>query len=319
VSSHHPSRRDLLRAFGGSVLGASAFGFGLADCSLLRAASAPRRLDAPGFARAKRVILVFLQGGPSHLDLWDPKEDVPDDVRSPFRTIASKVPGMEVTELLPRLAAVTDKLSFIRSMSYQPDGLFNHTAAHYQMLTGYTADKVSPSGQLEPPTPKDYPNVGCNVVKLRPPDVPMLPFVMLPRPLQESNVIGKAGTADFLGRGFDPYVLYPPGDDLDESKMERVQVADLALRQGVAGERARVIYDRSSPARLAPGPIWSRSAIWRQQQLELLAGLELQLALERFAAGDGELHPDRPGRDDVLVQAPRVHAVEVERHVVLPQ
>ena len=53
---------------------------------------------------------------------------------------------------MPKLAQVTDKLTLIRSMSYTPIGLFNHTAAIYQMLTGYTADKVSPSGQLEPPS-----------------------------------------------------------------------------------------------------------------------------------------------------------------------
>jgi uncharacterized protein (DUF1501 family) len=58
----------------------------------------------------------------------------------------------------------------------------------------------------------------------------MLPFVMLPRPLQESNVIGKAGTAGFLGRAFDPYVVYPPGDDFDNGKLDRIKVGDLALR-----------------------------------------------------------------------------------------
>ncbi len=114
---------------------------------------------------------------------------------------------------------MTDKLTLIRSMSYTPVGLLNHTAAMYQMLTGYTADKVSPTGQMEPPSPKDFPNVGSNVTRLRPLDEPMLPFVMLPRPLQESNVIGKAGTAGFLGRAYDPYYLYPPGNDGDQQKM----------------------------------------------------------------------------------------------------
>ena len=59
--------------------------------------------QAVGWNRAKRVIMVYLQGGPSHLDLWDPKDNVPDNVRSPFKRIASKVPGMDVTELLERL------------------------------------------------------------------------------------------------------------------------------------------------------------------------------------------------------------------------
>ena len=135
-----PTRREILRAGGSSLLGLS-----LADA--LRAQALSTSLSGgPGWGRAKGVILVFLQGGPSHLDLWDPKEDVPDSVRSPFKTIPSKVEGMEVTELLPRVAEITDRLTFIRTMSYSPIGLFNHTAAHYQMLTGYTADKVSQGG-----------------------------------------------------------------------------------------------------------------------------------------------------------------------------
>ncbi len=57
----------------------------------------------------------------------------------------------------------------------------------------------------------------------------MLPFVMLPRPLQESNVIGKGGSAGFLGKAYDPYTLYPDGDDMDMNKMERIKIDDLAI------------------------------------------------------------------------------------------
>ena len=149
----------------------------------------------------------------------------------------SKVPGMELTELMPKFGQVTDKVTLVRSMSYTPNGLFNHTAAIYQMNTGYTADKVSPSGQLEPPSPKDYPNFGSNIIRLKPPTVPMLPFVMMPRPLQESGVVGKSGTAGFLGRAYDPYYLYPPGDDMDMTKMDRIKVDDLQLRPEVSSSR----------------------------------------------------------------------------------
>jgi hypothetical protein len=213
-----------------TVGGATLLGLSLPQFLRMQEAAAKEvsRDGGPGWGKAKSVVLIYLQGGPSHIDLWDPKED--SEAKSVFATIQSKVPGMEVTEILPRLAEVTDKLTLIRSMSYTPVGLFNHTAAMYQMLTGYTADRVSPSGQLEPPSPKDFPNVGSNIVRMKPLEVPMLPFVMMPRPLQESNVVGKAGTAGFLGRAYDPFYLYPPGDDLDNSKMERIKVDDLALR-----------------------------------------------------------------------------------------
>jgi hypothetical protein len=204
----------------------------------LKAAQAnPTTNGGPGWGKAKSVILVYLQGGPSHLDLWDPKENVPDNVKSIFKPIATKLPGVQFTELLPKLAQVNDKFTMMRSVAYTPVGLFNHTAAIYQMHTGYTTDKVSPSGQLEPPSPKDYPTFGSNVTKFKPPTVPMLPFVMLPRPLQESGVVGKGGTAGFLGRAFDPYVLYPTGDDMDMNKMDRINVDDLKLRPELTASR----------------------------------------------------------------------------------
>ena len=67
----------------------------------------------------------------------------------------------------------------------------------------------------------------------------MLPYVMMPRPLQESNVIGKAGTAGFLGRAYDPYYLYPPGDDMDMAKMDQISVDDLMLRQETSAAAPR--------------------------------------------------------------------------------
>jgi Protein of unknown function (DUF1501) len=225
------TRRDFMRIGGSAV-----FGFTIADLfrSQARAETALQPGGGgPGFGKAKNVILVYLQGGPSHLDLWDPKDSVPEKNKSVFKAIDTKTPGLKFTELLPKLATVTDKLTMIRSMSYTPVGLFNHTAAIYQMLTGYTTDKVSPSGQLEPPTPKDFPNFGCNIIRLKPPTEPVLPFVMMPRPLQESNVVGKGGTAGFLGKAYDPYTLYPPGDDNDLSKMERIKTEDLQLRADV--------------------------------------------------------------------------------------
>ena len=230
------TRRDLLRVGGSGVLGLTLGQvFGLQAASANNAAQAPP--GGPGFGKAKSVILVYLQGGPSHLDLWDPKDNVPDKVKSVFKPIPTKLPGVQVTELMPKLAQVLDKTTLIRSMSYTPNGLFNHTAAIYQMHTGYTTDKVSASGQLEPPNAKDFPTVGSNIIKFKPPTVPMLPFVMTPRPLQESGVVGKGGSAGFLGKAYDPYLLYPAGDDMDLSKMDRIRTDDLKLRDELTATR----------------------------------------------------------------------------------
>ncbi len=220
------TRRNLLRVGGAGMLG-------LSLGSLLKlqahAGETGKHTGGPGWGTAKNVVMIYLQGGPSHLDLWDPKENAPDNIRSTFKPIPTKIPGVNFTEILPKLAKVNDKFTMIRSMGYTPNGLFNHTAAIYQIMTGYTTDKVSPSGQLEPPDPKDFPNFGSQIIRLRPVNEPMLPFVMLPRPLQESNVVGKGGSAGFLGKAYDPYRLFPDGDDMDMTKMDRIRVDDLKL------------------------------------------------------------------------------------------
>jgi len=224
-----PGRRDFLRVGGAGMLGLT-----LNNVLAVRDASAASKLAGrPGWGKAKSVIMVYLQGGPSHIDLFDPKPDAPDNVRSRFKPIDTKTDGLQFTELLPHLAKTTDKFTTIQSMSYTPNGLFNHTAAIYQIMTGYTTDKVSPSGQLEPPSPKDFPNFGSQIVRLKPSEEPMLPFVMMPRPLQESNVINKGGTAGFLGKAFDPYYLFPEGDDMDMNKIDNIKIDDLQLRPDV--------------------------------------------------------------------------------------
>src|SRR5918999_1629762 len=217
------SRRELIRVGGAGLLGLS-----LGSLLELEARGnqvAPANPAArSGFGSAKNFIFVFLQGGPSHLDIWDPKPDAPDDIRGDFATIDTKLTGVKVTEVMPNLAKVLDKTTLVRSVSYTPAGLFNHTAAIYQMMTGYTPDKVSPSGQLEPPNRSDYPCIGSQLARLKPPGEPMLPFVMLPRPLQESNVIGKGGTAGFLGAAADPYYMY-------QDPAGKLAMDDLALRK----------------------------------------------------------------------------------------
>src|ERR1700735_1689523 len=120
------TRRDLLRVGGSAILGVT-----LADILKLKdqqvKADGPTAANhGPGFGRAQSGILLYLQGGPSHLDLWDPKDNFPDRARSIFRAVNTRVTGVRVTELMPRFAQVLDKATLIRTMSYSPVGLFNH-------------------------------------------------------------------------------------------------------------------------------------------------------------------------------------------------
>ena len=107
------SRRAVLRA---GALGL----FGVSLPSLLRLQTATANeatgavKTAPGWNRAKSVVLVYLQGGPSHIDLFDPKENVPDNVRSTFKSISTKLPGVQFTDNIPKLAAINDRFTLIR-------------------------------------------------------------------------------------------------------------------------------------------------------------------------------------------------------------
>lgn len=225
------SRRDLIRVGGASLLGLN-----LPQFLQWKAQAAETGVSAlkgaKGFDTAKSVLMVFLQGGPSHVDIWDPKPDAPLNIRGEFKSIKTKIPGTHISEHMPMMADQLDKCTLIRSMSYTPNGLFNHTAAIYQMLTGYPPDKVSPSGQLEPPSPADFPTAGSHIAKRKPPVGPVLPFVELPRPLQESGVIGKGGAAGFLGKAYDPYRLY-------QDPNKPIQLDDLTLRKEIPPQRLK--------------------------------------------------------------------------------
>src|SRR5215475_12705728 len=88
------TRRDLLRIGGAGILGLS---LGSMLKLQARAADAPLGGAGPGWGTAKNVVMIYLQGGPSHLDLWDPKENLPDNQRSSFKTIPTKIPGVNFT------------------------------------------------------------------------------------------------------------------------------------------------------------------------------------------------------------------------------
>src|ERR1051326_6044970 len=119
------SRREFMR-----VGGAGLFGVALGDILRLQALSTESASDAAkskaGWGKAKSVILIFLQGGPSHIDIWDPKPEAPSNVRGEFKPLRSKVPGIWLSEVMPKLAEQIDKATLIRSVSYTPAGLFNH-------------------------------------------------------------------------------------------------------------------------------------------------------------------------------------------------
>ena len=123
------SRRDYLRV---GALGAGAFGLSLADVLRLQAAPATVPGTTGRRTKDKAVIMVFLPGGPSPIDMYDPKPDAPAEYRGEFKAIGTNVDGAQICELFPRQARLMDKMAVLRAV-VGSDG--DHAA--WQFMTGY--------------------------------------------------------------------------------------------------------------------------------------------------------------------------------------
>lgn len=190
-------RREFLR------LGALG-GMGLSLATLLRAGAVRAATVPASFGRAKRCILVFLNGGPSQLDLWDMKPDAPAEVRGELKPIATCVPGIQISELLPLLARGVDKFKIVRSVTHSCSV---HTTGVYTMLTGtiHSTPTVDQTRAL----PEDHPHLGSILAKWRGADGRLPPFVTLPRLFEAPPVDGiwPGQNAGFLGRRYDPFIV----------------------------------------------------------------------------------------------------------------
>ncbi len=175
-----PSRRALLQAGLTSVVG-----LGLADLFRLQTLASGTGVPRP--TKVKSCILVWLAGGASHLDTFDPKPDAPSDVRGEFKPIDTSVPGLKISEILPRMAKVMDRVTLIRSVT-SPEA--EHARASHHMLTGY---RPSPAVV--------YPSVGSVVARVVSDDRGALPpFVAAP----DAPIFGTSG---YLTPAYDPFAI----------------------------------------------------------------------------------------------------------------
>lgn len=211
-------RREFLGAAGGMSLAA-----------LLANWTQSATGQAPANGKAKSVILIFNGGAPSHLDLWDPKPNAPDNVRGPYQVIDTNVPGIQISQLLPRLAQRMDKLALLRSVHHSQS---SHNAGMHWSTVGkpYRMDST-----LINPSPTDYPSFGTLVGWLAQRDgytgsVP--PYVITPFPHCDSTVYLTPGQyGGCLGVRYDPFVL-----DADPNAAD-FRVRNLSLNEGMTPGR----------------------------------------------------------------------------------
>jgi hypothetical protein len=163
-------------------------GLSLADMLRMQAAGAATRKD-------KAVILLWLDGGPSQLETYDPKPDAPAEYRGPWGAISTKVPGIHISESLPLHAPHADKMVFIRSLHH---GTGDHFAGGHWMLTG----RGGATG-LDP-EPR-FPSFASIIAKVRGPNAPSLPaYVGLPAAQSIYKFPGYQGSA-YLGPAYNPF------------------------------------------------------------------------------------------------------------------
>jgi hypothetical protein len=162
LSSSKLTRRNILQLGAGGVLGWS-----LPQMLALQATANPNRRTG----RAKNVLVILEQGGMSHIDTWDPKPDVVLDHRSPYRPVATRVPGMQFTELLTKTARVADKLAVVRSMHHRS----GRVAAGHPDGTQYALSGSHPGSVFEMP---DIGSMVAHVLGTECRDLP--PYIMVP-------------------------------------------------------------------------------------------------------------------------------------------
>jgi hypothetical protein len=151
-------------------------------------------------AKARSVILLFLSGGPAHLDMWDLKPQAPEEIRGTFRPISTRVPGTQISEYLPGMARLADKYTIIRSLTHSNP---NHPAAAYWMMVGSPMQRAAP--QVVTMSREDRPHPGSVLAKLLPPSPALPSFVMVPEAISPVGPERPGQHAGFLGAAYDPY------------------------------------------------------------------------------------------------------------------
>jgi hypothetical protein len=241
---HHRSRSGRLRRREWLRLGFAA-GLSLGGGLPVANGAEPKASSAPGFGRAKSVILVFANGGQSQIDMWDPKPNAPLDVRGAFSPIATAVPGVQFCEHMPRIARVADRFTLVRSLAHED---LDHGTAAYLALTGTYHARRSGNPPL---SPNDSPTYGAVLRRLKPASKAMHDAVHVNGPALMPLEPGPGQNGGFLGRAYEPLLVGDPSaaagampDLAPRSDVPAVRLSDrLSLKETLDRYAARLEGD----------------------------------------------------------------------------
>jgi len=244
------SRRQLLQLGGVGMLG-------LSLPHLLQANAQPTSQH-----REKSCIFILQYGGASHHDSWDLKPDAPDDIRGPYRPIATSVPGIQIGELMPKLASMAHRYTLIRSMTHANGG---HDGGMHICMTGHSVPTV------------ETPYFGSVVAKLKPSTANMPSYVWLQN--LAGDVQPRYLTGGFLGASYSPLRV---GTDMDNPAEPgfRVRAFDTPTDVPHDRMRQRLQLTRQSPGTAFPGQSVQSMQMFQERAVDLLTGPEARRAFD---------------------------------------
>ncbi len=259
-------RRELFRLGGLTAIGLS--------LTRLLAGEARAAKGQPAIkAKAKSCLLVFLEGGPSHIDLWDLKPAAPPEIRGELKPIATSVPGVQVCELLPLLSKRMHHLAQVRSVTH---GITDHNAGTYYALTGrYPVDG---SKLIIEDSAKNFPPFGAVLAKLRPTGRPLPDFIHVAEVMSNLGVDIAGQGAGFLSGNCSPLVTSDPSLP-DYQVPGMAPMKDVSLqRLNRRGELLKEL-DRSL-AGMASDPALERMDLFYQKAFSLISSKEARQAFD---------------------------------------
>lgn len=288
VTPHEPlARREMLRIGALGVTGLTLPGLLAGEAVAKREAAASAR--GPSFGKAKNCIVLFLSGGPPHVDMYDPKPDAPEDVRGEFRTISSALPGVPVTEHLPLTSKWLDRGVLIRSMTHTSSG---HAGGGYIMFTGYKYE--ASEGQANFMSRTDHPHFGAALAKVSPGPGPMVPFVLVPRRLDAGSGRRAGQWGGRLGGKYDPLQTGGNPND-DDFKLDHLPLA--ANRPAEVLRRRKRLLDQVNQQTSFLEQTALAQALSKNQEkaLDVVASAKVRQAVDLSAADPKQR--DRYGRN----------------------
>ena len=263
-----PNRRQALQAGAVSLLGLGAN----------HLASLQAQASNVGPGKAKSIVYIFLSGGLSQIDSFDPKPDAPENIRGEFQTIATQIPGVRICEHLPKLAAISNKWSLLRSLTHKSN---DHSAGHHIMLTGRSDLPVG--FDASKPKPSDWPSLASQVGYFGKPRNNLPPAIVLPeRLVHYSGRIIPGQFAGIMGNRSDPWFLEASPYEAKSYGAYPSYEFDHQEREGTGGNRVFKAPNLTLPEYLQGGRLMDRSTLRKQLDSQVRGMENSSAGFDRF-------------------------------------